>query len=198
MSKPDYLFRILRKGFATVKAMPEKESRDCKTCLDCQNGKPCKNMVQIETGKTRLVCSFPVTIANPFYGNKLSTFATRPSLDFDSVESARVFCRKEKKRIGRIEKARNNPKTRGLNDRGGMAQLGKDSLPVHNVQSKGRVIVKGKTESRFAVKDNTDSKYMAESAIAIVKGNKKTLSLQSPVIRHIPFVMTKAESKGDE
>jgi hypothetical protein len=144
-----------------VKAVPEKESRDCKVCHDCQNGKTCQNLVKIETGKTRLVCVFPVTIANPFYGNKLSTFATRPALDFDSVESARVFCRKEKKRIARIEKARNNPKTRGLNDRGGMAKL-KDSFdPVHNVQSKGRVIVKGNTESRFAVKDNADPKYMS-------------------------------------
>jgi hypothetical protein len=198
MSKPDYLFRILRKGFATVTAMPEKESRECKVCIDCQNGKQCKNMVQIETGKTRLVCSFPVTIANPFYGNKLSTFATRPSLDFESVESARVFCRKEKKRVARIEKARNNPKTRGLNDRGGMAKL-KDSFdPVHTVQSKGRVIVKGKTESRFAVKDNADSKFMPDEARDIVKGNKKTLSLQRPIVRHEPFVMTKAELKGEE
>lgn len=135
MSKVNHLFKILKRG----KTRLEKELN--------------------KQGALVLVKYDPVTIANPFYGIKLSSFAHIPSLDFASVGAARRFVEKEKRRIQTLAQIAANPLHMGLNDsKSGKAKLKDDLMPVHNVKSKGGIKKSKATagiENRFAIRDNS-------------------------------------------
>jgi hypothetical protein len=171
MSKVNHLFKILRRG----KPRLEKQ-------LDKQ-------------GKLALVLFDPVTIANPFYGIKLSSFAHIPSMDFASVGAARRFVEKEKRRIQTLAQIAANPIAMGLNDsKAGKAMLRDNLMPVHYSQSKGGIKKSKATagiESRFSIRDNSsgfNNTQKAELKARIAK-------IKRPEILHIPYALSIEEKK---